>query len=250
MSADIVIKHRFTRAVLWTGEAESIKDAVKQAVSGGANLGGANLGGANLAGANLAGAYLADANLARADLADANLGGANLARAYLADANLADADLADADLAGANIAGANLGGAYLAGARNIDVSGHADPPAPYEREPHRSNAERAADYRARHPEVPVVPNLDGQILALIESGKGALDMSHWHSCSCSTTHCRAGWAIHLAGDAGYALERQLRDPARAGRAIYRASTGRSPHFYATNESALEDIRRCAKEVGA
>jgi hypothetical protein len=36
-------------------------------------------------------------------------------------------------------------------------------------------------------------------------------------------------------------------PAVAGRMIYLASTGRSPHFYATNARALEDIRRCAAE---
>jgi hypothetical protein len=74
-------------------------------------------------------------------------------------------------------------------------------------------------------------------------------MGHWHDESCRTTHCRAGWAIHLAGAAGYALEKQ-HGPQRAGAMLYRASTGRAPHFFASNERALEDIRRCAELEGA
>ena len=70
-------------------------------------------------------------------------------------------------------------------------------------------------------------------------------MSDWHTCE--TTHCRAGWAIHLAGAAGYALEQKLGSAELAGRAIYLASTGRAPSFYASDEDALEDLRRCATE---
>ena len=33
----------------------------------------------------------------------------------------------------------------------------------------------------------------------------------------------------------------------AGADLARASTGRVPHFYASNNRALEDIKRCAKE---
>lgn len=105
-----------------------------------------------------------------------------------------------------------------------------------------SRAEYAARYRERHPDVPVVPNLDAQILAAIEAG-GTLDMSDWHTCA--TTHCRAGWAITLAGEAGRTLESE-RGPRAAGAAIYRASTGRAPWFFAPTDVALEDIRRCAE----
>jgi post-segregation antitoxin (ccd killing protein) len=35
----------------------------------------------------------------------------------------------------------------------------------------------------------------------------ALDMDCWHRCE--TTHCIAGWAIHQAGEEGYALEREV-----------------------------------------
>jgi hypothetical protein len=71
-------------------------------------------------------------------------------------------------------------------------------------------------------------------------------MGRWHSCS--TTHCRAGWAIHLAGEAGYALERVYGSEV-AGTIIYqRSRPGQCvPDFYATKEEALEDLRRCAAE---
>ena len=71
-------------------------------------------------------------------------------------------------------------------------------------------------------------------------------MGIWHKCE--TTHCRAGWAIHLAGEAGYALEKRLDDPVRAGRAIYLASAGYAPHFYASDEAAMADLKRRAAET--
>jgi len=226
----------------------------------GADLARANLADADLAGAYLAGAYLAGAYLAGADLAGANLAGANLAGAYLADAdladadlagaNLADADLADADLARANLADADLAGAYLARAylaraRNLDPSvERTDPPTPYVRAVVHDYASRAKRYREHHPEVPVVENLDARILESVTTGGGELDMGNWHACD--TTHCRGGWAIHHAGKAGYELQNKV-GVERAARMIYLASTGRAPHFYATNERALEDIKRCAGE---
>ena len=48
-------------------------------------------------------------------------------------------------------------------------------------------------------DVPIVKNLDAQILKAISDG-GGLEMGKWHTCD--TTHCRAGWAITVAGDAG------------------------------------------------
>ncbi len=209
----------------------------------GANLTGANLTRADLAGANLTDANLTGANLTVADLTDADLTGANLTRADLTRADLTDADLTDANLTGAN----------LARARN-PPSGteQKDPPEPYKRattdeERAARRAKRAAEYRERRPDVPVIERLDARILEIVESGKGLLRMSDWHHGDvCGTTHCRAGWAIHLAGEKGAELERQ-HGPAVAGGMIYRASTGRIPHFYATDEAALEDIRRCASE---
>lgn len=78
----VTLKSRTGRG-LWTGEAESIKDAVGKAVASrvslrGANLVGASLVGADLSDANLVGASLRGADLRGADLGDANLSGANL----------------------------------------------------------------------------------------------------------------------------------------------------------------------------
>ena len=248
----ITIKNRFTGAVLFECEippelaaasaprqlGHAVKEALKaRADLAGADLADADLAGADLADADLAGAYLAGAYLAGADLAGANLAGADLAGAYLARAYLARADLAGADLAGA----------YLARARNVPETNGSESvqskePEPTDRrERQRLRAER---FRARNPDVPVIPDLDARILGILESGKGQLRMSAWHTCE--TTHCRAGWAITLAGEAGKKLEEKY-DSHRAGRMIYQASTGRVPHFFASDERAMEDIRQCAAE---
>ena len=42
-----------TGAVIWSGEAETVKDAIHAAIAAGANLSGADLSGANLSGADL-----------------------------------------------------------------------------------------------------------------------------------------------------------------------------------------------------
>ena len=198
----VQIKHRFTAAVLFEGEYDSRKACLEAAVK---------------AGAYLAGAYLTDANLAGADLTDANLARANLTDAYLA--------------------GADLAGAKNVGETNGSEVKQSEPADRAERQ--RLRAQR---YREQHPEVPVVEALDAKLLSILESGKGKLKMSTWHTCR--TTHCRAGWAITLAGDAGKVLEEKY-GPQRAGTLIYRASTGHVPHFFATDERALEDIREQA-----
>jgi len=234
---EVLAKHKVWRE---SGGREGARANLAGANLAGANLAGADLPRADLAGANLAGANLAGADLPRADLAGAYLAGANLAGAYLADAYLARANLARANLAGAYLAGADL-----AGAKNVGTTWHIEPATQYVRQVSSTPAERARRYRERHPDVPVVEHLDQKILEAISRPGCALNMGAWHTCE--TTHCRAGWAIHLAGAAGYELEKTLGNPAFAGRAIYRASTGRSPHFYATDAAAIEDIKRCAAE---
>jgi hypothetical protein len=143
---------------------------------------------------------------------------------------------------------ADLADADLADARNVPTGvERRDPPSPYIRGAARTPefyAARAAKFRERHPDVSAIPDLDAQILDAIEVGGGALDMSTWHTCE--TTHCRAGWAITLAGKPGAELERRY-GPQRAGAMIYRASTGRVPHFFATDDRALADIRERAAE---
>jgi len=72
-------------------------------------------------------------------------------------------------------------------------------------------------------------------------------MDNWHTCG--TTHCRAGWVVHLAGEAGYALEK-FHNTALAALLIYRESSPNlrvSPaRFYETNSKALADMQRMAK----
>jgi hypothetical protein len=229
----IEIRNRWTGAVLYATEVDdtdeyAIRTAVVRAVAGGADLYGANLRDANLRDANLRDANLGDANLYGANLGDADLGGADLGGADLRDANLRGANLRGADLGGADLGGADLRDANLRGA-NL-------------RGAHLRGAHLSG---AKYESVPRVPKLDAKILKLIESGEGSLDMSQWHSCE--TTHCRAGWAVHLAGKDGYELERKLGSTAAAGALIYHRSTGRVPDFYASDEDALADLVACAAD---
>lgn len=82
------------------------------------------------------------------------------------------------------------------------------------------------------------------------SADGALDMNNWYACE--TTHCRAGWIVTLAGDAGRTLE-WSHGTAIAAALIYMASDPnleRIPDFYCDNETALEDMRRLAEAEAA
>jgi len=172
----------------------------------------------------------ADAEASRADLSGADLSGADLSDAVLRGADLSAADLRgaalrDADLRGAVLRGADLSGADLSGA---DLSG--------------------ADLRgAVLPPVPVVPDIDKQILAAVTANPELFDMGSWHGeASCGTAHCRAGWAITLAGEAGKKLEQEV-GSACAGSLIYAASRPDKPipNFYDTTENALADLKACA-----
>ena len=103
MTDKIIIKHRYTGAILFEGDAGmTMQQTLEKATFAEADLGGANLYGADLGGANLGGA-----NLGGADLGGVNLGGADLG----------GVNLYGADLGGADLGGANLGGKKLAGAR-------------------------------------------------------------------------------------------------------------------------------------
>jgi hypothetical protein len=231
---NIEIKHRWTGAVLFTatvaGATASIRlgAAVRLALKSEADLRGANLRGANLRGADLRGADLRGAYLRGADLRGAYLRGAYLREANLREANLSGADLREANLSGANLREADLRGADLSEAnlREANLSG------------------------AEFGDAPVIPNIHAAVYAAASQPK-ALDMRAWHTCE--TTHCRAGWVVALAGDEGSALEAKIGTPAAAA-AIYIASdperfkTERLPDFYASNETALADMKRMAEAV--
>jgi hypothetical protein len=72
-------------------------------------------------------------------------------------------------------------------------------------------------------------------------------MSDWHTCD--TTHCRAGWAVFLAGEAGKKLENKT-STLFAAQQIYKASSSIRvfpPKFFVQNKEALADMERCANE---
>lgn len=159
-----------------------------------------------------------DAALRRAVLSGADLRRAVLSGAVLSSANLSGAYLRDANLSGAALRRANLSGAVMSGAvlRDAALSG-----------------------------VPKIHNIHQRIYEAV-SKPGALDMSTWHTCE--TTHCRAGWVVALAGEAGAAMEYCLGTPAAAA-LIYLKSDPeieKIPDFYANNESALADMKRLAE----
>jgi hypothetical protein len=134
-----------------------------------------------------------------------------------------DADLSGADLRGADLTDADLTDADLRGA---DL--------------------RGADW------LPKIRNIHQAIYAAA-SAPGALDMRHWHRDGyCGTTHCRAGWAVVLAGEGGRVLEGVMGTNAAAA-LIYKASDPdleRVPNWLASNEAAMEDMRAMAEAEAA
>ena len=210
----IEIKNRWNDSLIFSGEFISVKLAVEYCIATRISLRNADLSGADLSGADLSGAILRAAdlrgvNLSGADLNTANLNTANLSDANLSGANLRDATLRDTDLSDANLSGTNLS--------NADLSD-----APF-----------------------AVPHLDAKILERIQSG-GRLEVDCWHSCD--TSHCRAGWAVVVAGPAGRALE-WMQGTRAAASLIYAASRPKNkiPDFAAEldNEEVLNDIKKCA-----
>jgi uncharacterized protein YjbI with pentapeptide repeats len=198
--------------------AREAKKSLSGAVLRGAVLSDADLRGAVLRGAVLSDAVLSGAVLRGAVLRDADLSGAVLRDADLSGAVLRDAVLSGADLSGAVLRDAVLSGAVLSGAvlRDEQLDG-----------------------------VPLIPGIHRAVYEAA-SKPDALNMSSWHTCD--TTHCRAGWVVALAGAGGKALEWAMGTPAAAA-VIYMRSDpklDRVPDFYASNDDALEDMKRLAE----
>jgi hypothetical protein len=125
--------------------------------------------------------------------------------------------------------------------------GHPAPRALSDWDTTRTTLERAYP---KPEDIPVVRNIDAAVLAAIEAG-GVLHMAFWHGPfdrRCGTMHCRAGWAVYLAGEKGKALQDKV-GPYTAGLLIYRASRPGQPDpdFFAPKDEALADIRKCASE---
>lgn len=92
---------------------------------------------------------------------------------------------------------------------------------------------------------PKVENIHQKVYEAASRPNG-LNMTSWHTCD--TTHCKAGWAVHLAGEAGKRLE-QHTSTLFAAMMIYQASSPIevSPvTFFDDNVSALADMKRCAE----
>jgi hypothetical protein len=72
-------------------------------------------------------------------------------------------------------------------------------------------------------------------------------MDRWHTCE--TIHCRAGWTVHLAGEAGYELER-FHSTVLAAQLIYRASGYpiNPCRFFDGDVDALADMKRLAEDA--
>ena len=190
-------------------------------------------------------ADLRDADLRGADLRDADLRDADLRGAVLSGADLRGADLSDADLRGAVLSDANLRDAVLRGAvlrgavlRDADLRDAVL----------RGAVLSGADLRDAG--VPVIKDIHQTVYAAATQ-PGALDMGEWHN-SCGTAHCRAGWVVTLAGDAGRAMEFCMGTPAAAAM-IYLASDPKiekMPNFYTDNGTALADMKRLAEQEAA
>jgi uncharacterized protein YjbI with pentapeptide repeats len=262
------ILNRWTGKVQFTADIDCPESAVHSVKVGlavlwafktGASLDGARLDGANLDGASLIDASLIDASLIDASIIGASLDGARLDRARLDGANLIDANLDGANLVGARLDGARLDGANLVGARldrarldgaNLDGANLVDASLI------DANLDGANLVGARligvnldkanlGAGVPVIPDVH-RVVYEAASVPGALDMEQWH---CGTAHCRAGWIVTLAGEAGMHLEERM-GTAAAAAAIYLASDphiGRMPDFYASNDEALADMQARARD---
>lgn len=101
------------------------------------------------------------------------------------------------------------------------------------------------------PPVPVIENIHQRVYAAATVTPAALNMADWHTCN--TTHCRGGWVVHLASEAGYALER-FHNTALAAQLIYDASDPSALfnpcRFYDNGDDALADMKRLAEKEAA
>lgn len=93
---------------------------------------------------------------------------------------------------------------------------------------------------------PIIPKIEDINRKVYEAAiqPGALRMDAWHTCG--TTHCRAGWVVTLAGEAGQKLERFF-NTELAAMLIYRESGSpiNPARFYDSDKDALADMAKLA-----
>ena len=93
---------------------------------------------------------------------------------------------------------------------------------------------------------PKIENIHQKVYEAATARPESLNMSDWHTCE--TTHCRAGWVVHLAGEAGKKLEAHT-TTLFAALQIYNVSSSIevSPvRFFEDNATALTDMKNCAE----
>ena len=176
--------------------------------------------GAKLRSANFQLTNLFEAELEDADLREADFRNSNLREACLSFAMLNRADFRCSTLGGADFVGAAIEGAHLEGAIINDAFGL--------------------------PTAPKIENIDRKLLEVLNADKHFLDVKSCYTHE--TTLGRLGWYIKIAEKEGQSLERNY-GRSVAGALIFHASypNKRIPDWYASDEQALEDIRRNAYE---
>ena len=110
----------------------------------------------------------------------------------------------------------------------------------------KKNAQSVPGETGRPP-IPVIPDIHKRVYEAV-SNPNALKMDTWHTCN--TTHCRGGWVVTLAGEAGKKLE-AFHDTLLAAMLIYDASDPdyriNPGRFFDSNEAALADMKALAEK---
>jgi uncharacterized protein YjbI with pentapeptide repeats len=159
-------------------------------------------------------------SLRHADFRNAFFRNADFSNADFKHADFSNADLHNIDFSNAKLQGANMKGATLRSVKmnNATFGGGAEGQAP------------TFDFTPD----PYLPRKVAQAVLL---NPESLQMHHWHLCE--TTHCLAGWAIHLSGAAGYALE-SATSPSVAGMMLMPSA---AHLFYTDIDSARKWLER-------
>lgn len=198
-------------------------------------------------------ALAADAALAAADAARA----AAHAIAHAADDAARAADAAAYTYAADAYAARNVADAAARAARATLAAADADArTAHHVRDEYAACLLEAADACLPLGAIPINTAIDQRVYQFVTDECKGLDMDDWHGDGnpenwCGTTHCRAGAAIACQGKQGIELERAF-GSAVAGALIYAASyraAGKPitiPDFYASNDEAMEDMKRLAE----
>ena len=143
-------------------------------------------------------------DLSGSDLRDCDLRGSDLRWSDLSGSDLRDCDLRGSDLRWSDLRGSDRRGAKI-------------------------------DFEIATPDQ-AAPRIAEVAKAAI-ADESALAMDTWHTCE--TTHCIAGWAIHLAGEQGKALEEKF-GPHIAGLSLL--GTEAASHFYDSKADATAWLR--------